>query len=515
MAGDRHGSPAFLVPGRRLAPGKVSREAASNSLGVTFPQPSKLLTPIVSLGPLSAQSDARLVELVGAGNERAFEALARRYRRQLLIYATRLLGNESRAEDALQQGLMQAWIALRDGADVAEVRPWLYRIVHNSAVTMLRRARHDTVELNEALDAAAPEPGPESRLVLKEIFAGISVMPEPQRQAILLTAVAGNSHGETAAALGLSDGAVRGLVYRARTALRQAAAALSPAGLWNWFAHRPAGIGGRRAFLAADAGDVAGAAGTAAGAAVVMKGGAILAAAGALAGAGQAVLPTLAGPDRQAKVVHHQRPHPPGHPVTAVRTVFPTGAALTRRGGDGHGLLRHESHEGGSGRSGESSERHGANGDRGSGRDGGGEPQRQGSNGGGPGPSNHEGGSGNSGPGTSTSSGSTGSGDKSSVDGGSPGGSHGSGGGGVTSGGSGGGGDGDGGGSSGSSGSRSDSGGALPSGGTSGTSGGSSGSDGSGQPAIAQSAPSPSDPAVQIDGGSGGSDGSGGGSGGG
>jgi RNA polymerase sigma factor (sigma-70 family) len=494
---------------------------ASKSLGVTFPQASKLLTPIVSLRPLSAQSDARLVELVGAGNERAFEALARRYRHQLLVYAARLLGAESRAEDALQQALMQAWIALRDGAEVAEVRPWLYRIVHNSAVTMLRRARHDTVELNEALDAAAPETGAESRLVLKDIFAGISVMPEPQRQAILLTAVAGNSHGETAAALGLTDGAVRGLVYRARSALRQAAAALSPVGLWNW----TAGLGGRRGSLAADAGDVAGAAGTATGAAVVMKGGAILAAAGALAGAGQAVLPGLTGPDRQARVVHHQPPHRPGKPVAAARTAFPTRAVLTRHGGGGHGVLRHESREGGSGRRDESSERHGVNGDRGSGRGKGSGPQRQGSNGGGP--ANHEAASGEGGPGSSTSSGSAGSDGKSSGDDGSRGGSRGSGdgGGGVTSGSSGSGGSSGSSGSSGDGGSGGDSGGpsgtgsstsgtssspSNASGGGPGTSGG-SGSDGGGQPTIAQPAPSESDLADQVDGGSGGSDGSGGG----
>ena len=96
-----------------------------------------------ALKPLARQSDHRLVELSRAGDERAFEALVRRHAHELRIYAGRLLGAEGRAEDALQHALMSAWVALRDrDATVANPRAWLYGIVQNSAVTVLRRARH-------------------------------------------------------------------------------------------------------------------------------------------------------------------------------------------------------------------------------------------------------------------------------------------------------------------------------------------------------------------------------------
>jgi RNA polymerase sigma factor (sigma-70 family) len=241
------------------------------------------------------QSDARLVELVRAGHERAFEALVRRYRRELLAYTGRLLGAEGRAEDALQQALMKAWVALRDGAEIDDVRAWLYRIVHNSAVTLLRRARLECVELNDALDAAAPESGPESRLVLREMLSSLAALPELQRQAILLTAVAGSSHGEAAEALGLSDGAVRGLVYRARASIRNAAAGLLPAGTSHWLT----GWGQRRSSFGARIAELAGAsggAGSASVAAAVLKGGAIVVSAGALATAGQLAIPYAGAP---------------------------------------------------------------------------------------------------------------------------------------------------------------------------------------------------------------------------
>ncbi len=265
--------------------------------------------------PLQMQSDARLVELVRAGHERAFDALVRRYRRQLLAYAGRLLGAEGRAEDALQQALLKAWIALRDGAEIDDVRAWLYRIVHNSAVTILRRAQLDCVELNDALDAAAPESGPESRLVLREMLSSVAALPELQRRAILLTAVSGSSHGEAAKMLGLSDGAVRGLVYRARASIRDAAAGLLPVGAFHWLT----GLGQRRSSAAGRIAELAGAAGGTGSAGVfaaVLKGGAIVVSAGALATAGQLAIPYA------STAPHHAAPasvHATGQPGSAAR----------------------------------------------------------------------------------------------------------------------------------------------------------------------------------------------------
>src|SRR5438477_1931816 len=88
---------------------------------------------------LQTQPDARLIELSRGGHERAFEALVHRYRRALLAYCRQLTRSESSAEDVLQQGLLQAWIAIGRDAEVRDVRAWLYRIVHNIAISDHRR----------------------------------------------------------------------------------------------------------------------------------------------------------------------------------------------------------------------------------------------------------------------------------------------------------------------------------------------------------------------------------------
>ncbi|MGA8363449.1 MAG: RNA polymerase sigma factor, partial [Solirubrobacteraceae bacterium] len=193
------------------------------------------MSPSVSARLLGTQSDARLVAFARAGHERAFEALVRRYRSPLLGYCRRLLLSEERAEDALQQALVQAWLALRAGTEVQNAKAWLYRIVHNSALNALRVSGYDFCTLSESLSGAdAPQEDLDRRIAVREALAGLAALPEMQREALLRTAVEGSSHRETARELGVSEPALRGLVYRARATLRAAAGAIVPPPLVGW-----------------------------------------------------------------------------------------------------------------------------------------------------------------------------------------------------------------------------------------------------------------------------------------
>jgi RNA polymerase sigma-70 factor (ECF subfamily) len=111
----------------------------------------------ISIRFLQTQPDHRLLELARAGHERAFEALIQRYRRQLLKYCRRLTSSDSFAEDILQQALLQAWVALSaSDTEVRDPRAWLYRIVHNVAISNLRRTDQDEVKLSREEGGAAP-----------------------------------------------------------------------------------------------------------------------------------------------------------------------------------------------------------------------------------------------------------------------------------------------------------------------------------------------------------------------
>ena len=232
--------------------------------------------PSPSVALLRTQSDDRLVSLAASGHERAFEAIVERYRRQLLRHARRYLP-DARAEDAVQHALVSAWSALRRGDGVRELRPWLHRIVHNTALNALRTAGYDYEQLRETLVGdGGPAEAAERAAVVRGTLAGLAALPERQRDALLQIAVEGRSQDEVAAELGLTQNAVRQLVHRARTSLRTAATAAIPLPLATWLA--TAGSG--RADLAVRVGELVAGAGASAtlakaGAVAVIAGGAV------------------------------------------------------------------------------------------------------------------------------------------------------------------------------------------------------------------------------------------------
>src|SRR3954447_10246351 len=185
---------------------------------------------------LRTQSDERLVALARAGHERAFEAIVERYRAALLRASRRYLP-EARAEDALQQAFISAWGALQRGDEIRDLRAWLYRIVHNTALNQLRVAGYDYAELEDSLRGTdAPQEEMERRAVVRQTLTGLAALPDRQREALLRIAVEGRSQDEVARELGVSEGAVRQLVHRARMTLRAATTAVIPWPVAEWAA---------------------------------------------------------------------------------------------------------------------------------------------------------------------------------------------------------------------------------------------------------------------------------------
>jgi RNA polymerase sigma factor (sigma-70 family) len=183
---------------------------------------------------------------VREGHERAFDALVHRYRRPLLRYCGGLGLPPARAEDVVQLALLNAWLALSGGTEVRELRPWLYRIAHNTALNALRGASERNVELREPVGVSASHAGEaelEQRIAVCDALADVAALPAMQRQAILLTAIEGKTHGEAAGLLGVEQDAVRGLLYRARSTLRGTVAAVTPQPLLTWAASGAGGAG--------------------------------------------------------------------------------------------------------------------------------------------------------------------------------------------------------------------------------------------------------------------------------
>ncbi len=145
---------------------------------------------------LKRQPDHVLVELARAGHQPAFEAIVIRYGHHLLGVA-RAVGPSERAEDVVQQALLQAYRALRGDEEVFELRSWLRRIVLNASVDLSRRAgpRPETVREEDAVGESV-ESVLQRQHQLAELVRALSDLPDRQREAIVMRELEGRPFEE-------------------------------------------------------------------------------------------------------------------------------------------------------------------------------------------------------------------------------------------------------------------------------------------------------------------------------
>jgi RNA polymerase sigma factor (sigma-70 family) len=176
---------------------------------------------------IRCQSDSRLVKLVREGHDLAFDEVVRRYRPQLVAYAAAIVPDHH-AEDVVQEALTRAHTALGRSDGEMRLRPWLYTVVRNGALNALRDEPVHT-HLDENYDGVPQPPEVAARREeLAELTASVKDLPDQQREALVKRELEGRSHEEIGVSLGVSAGAVRGLIYRARATLRDGAGMVIP-----------------------------------------------------------------------------------------------------------------------------------------------------------------------------------------------------------------------------------------------------------------------------------------------
>jgi RNA polymerase sigma factor (sigma-70 family) len=174
-------------------------------------------------GALRILGDDRLVRLAAAGNEHAFAAIFARHHQGLYRYCRSILGNDTDAQDALQNTMLSALRALPGERRRIVLKPWLYRIAHNEAISLLRR-RPDDAPIEEVAEIADPrEPGEPVRERLHALVSDLGELSERQRSAIVMRELSGLTYAEIGDALDSSPAAAKQTVYEAREALHRLA----------------------------------------------------------------------------------------------------------------------------------------------------------------------------------------------------------------------------------------------------------------------------------------------------
>jgi len=160
-----------------------------------------------------------------ASSPQLAEDLFHEHSRRIYAYCLRQLGSPEEAEDALQATYLNACRSLLTGFEPEVAQAWLFKVAQNVCLTRLRSSwRRRRVEWPEDFQEIqdfipAPTRAGEELFGIDEALAAL---PDQQRRAILLREWQGLSYREVAEKMGLSQGAVETLIFRARRSLAAA-----------------------------------------------------------------------------------------------------------------------------------------------------------------------------------------------------------------------------------------------------------------------------------------------------
>ena len=186
--------------------------------------------------------DELLLRRAQSGDPEAFERLMEPLEQLVWRVCWHYTGNREAAEDCGQEAMIRIWRNLANYRGECALESWVYRIAANCCMDWLRKKKRDwsvSMEpmVEQGFDPADDAPGTEAQVVAKDerqrLREAIALLPEDQREALILTQLEKVPYEEAARALGVSEGTVKSRVNRAKARLKEILSAereLSPPG---------------------------------------------------------------------------------------------------------------------------------------------------------------------------------------------------------------------------------------------------------------------------------------------
>ncbi len=184
--------------------------------------------------PDPGAQDFLWMERVKVGDTEAFRALVEAHQRRVVGAVAKMLGDPSDAEDVAQQVFVRVWRSAPRYEPTAKFTTWLFKITRNLVFNELRRRKRHPVQSTDAFAEAGNVPRqypdasakPADTAMLDAemqtaIQEAIDQLPETQRMAIILRRYDEFSYEEIGEILDLSVPAVKSVLFRARTDLRE------------------------------------------------------------------------------------------------------------------------------------------------------------------------------------------------------------------------------------------------------------------------------------------------------
>ncbi len=173
------------------------------------------------------ETDENLVTQIVAGDVTAFSLLSERYLIKIMSVARKMLGDEAEAEDVAQGCSLRLWNkADHFNPDKAQFSTWFYRIAGNLCIDRLRKKKsqgiQEPLEYAERLGVSADQERHLATRQLEErVDQALQILPERQRQALVLCHFQGLRMKEASSIMEISVEALESLLARARRSLKK------------------------------------------------------------------------------------------------------------------------------------------------------------------------------------------------------------------------------------------------------------------------------------------------------
>jgi RNA polymerase sigma-70 factor (ECF subfamily) len=140
----------------------------------------------------------------------------------LRAFALSLTGNGDLADDLVQETLVKAWMNFDTFQQGTNLRAWLFTILRNHFYSEMRKKKREVEDADGALSASlAVHPPQDGHMDMVDFRRALLVLPDDQREALILVGASGFAYEEAAEICGVAVGTIKSRVSRARGKLAQ------------------------------------------------------------------------------------------------------------------------------------------------------------------------------------------------------------------------------------------------------------------------------------------------------
>ena len=172
-------------------------------------------------------SDEELVELVRTKDQELYAEIVKRYQDKLLRYVLYLIKNRQKAEDAVQNAFIKAFINLMGFSTKKKFSSWIYRIAHNEAINIIKKHRKEILldkdgwDRHQLLEDRHIHKRVSDRETKEQVKKYLSILPLKYRESITLFYLEEKSYKEISDILRISVGGVGARINRAKKIIQK------------------------------------------------------------------------------------------------------------------------------------------------------------------------------------------------------------------------------------------------------------------------------------------------------